>query len=334
MKAVQCLRVVEASAPAKVILFGEHFVVYGEPAIVLAIDKRAYVRATLRKDNQIYINSYSLKASGFFADECFQTEKGGKEAEKKLQPINIIVQKIQARINEKVGVNIEIKSSIPVAVGLGSSAAVAASVAAAVSKLLGITLSKEEIFKLAYEAERLVHGTPSGIDPAIATYGGALLFRRDEGFEPLQVEADVPLVVGNTEVQRSTGELVSLVRKRRDKYPAIMEPIIKLGGKITREAVKALGRGNLQVLGELMNINQALLSALGVSSEALERLIYAARDAGAFGAKLTGGGGGGCMIALTSGDKLKQVANALKRAGGTAFVARKTDKGVKIERQT
>jgi len=325
---------VEASAPAKVILFGEHFVVYGEPAIVLAIDKRAYTRATLRKDNRIYINSHDLEASGFFEGKRFQTEKGGKEAETRLLPIKTVVQKILAKTNEEIGVDVEIKSSIPVAVGLGSSAAVAASVAAAVSQLLDVALSQKDIFQLAYEAERFVHGTPSGIDPAISTYGGALLFRRDKGFEPLQVEADIPLVIGNTGMQRSTGKLVALVRKRRDCYPTIIEPVIKAGGEITRKAVEALKKGNFTTLGELMNINQALLSAVGVSNKALEQLIHAARNAGAFGAKLTGGGGGGCMIALASQNKLKQIADAIEKAGGAAFTARKTDEGVKIEQQT
>ncbi|MFQ6074239.1 MAG: mevalonate kinase [Candidatus Bathyarchaeia archaeon] len=325
---------VEASAPAKVILFGEHFVVYDEPAIVLAIDKRAHTRATLRRDNRIYIRSDDLKASGFFEGGRFQTEKGGKEAETKLQPIRTVIQKILAKSDKNIGVNVEIESLIPVAVGLGSSAAVAASVAAAVGQLLDVELSSKEIFQLAYEAERLVHGTPSGIDPAVATYGGALVYRKNEGFEPLQVEADIPLVIGNTGMQRSTGKLVALVRRRRNRYPTIIEPIIKAGGEITQKAVEALKRGDFATLGELMNINQALLSAVGVSNEALERLIHAAMNAGAFGAKLTGGGGGGCMVALASRGKLRQIAEAIEKAGGTAFTARKTDEGVRIEQKT
>jgi mevalonate kinase len=113
-----------------------------------------------------------------------------------------------------------------------------------------------------------------------------------------------------------------------------MEPVIKAGGEITQRAVEALKRGDFAALGELMNINQALLSAVGVSNEALERLIHAARNAGALGAKLTGGGGGGCMIALASRDKLRGIAEAIEKAGGAAFTARKTDEGVRIERQT
>jgi mevalonate kinase len=329
---VQPPRIAKASAPAKVILFGEHFVVYGEPAIVLAINKRVHVQAELREDNQIYINSHTLKTSGFFRADQFMAEKGEKpEAERKLQPLKVVVQRLLEKSNEKAGVNVEIKSFIPVAVGLGSSAAVAASVAAAVSQLLNITLSKKEIFQLAYEAERLVHGTPSGIDPAISTYGGVLWFQKDEGFKPLEIEADIPLVIGNTGVQRSTGNLVGLVRERWSRYPTIMRPIVKAGGEVVKQAVDALARGNLTVLGELMNINQALLSAIGVSSEPLEKLIQAAKKAGAYGAKLTGGGGGGCIIAIASRNKLERVADAIKKAGGQAFTVQKTDEGVKVE---
>jgi mevalonate kinase len=331
---VHQLRIVEASAPAKVILFGEHFVVYGEPAIVLAINKRAYAQAKPRKDNRIYINSHNLKASGFFKGQQFTAEKGGKEAERKLQPIKMIIQNILGKSNERTGIDVTIKSSIPVAVGLGSSAAVAVSVAAAVSQLLNVALSERDIFQLAYEAEQLVHGTPSGIDPAVSTYGGTLLFQKNKGFEPLHIDVDIPLVIGNTGIQRSTGKLVALVREKRDRYPTIIEPVIKAGGEIARKALSALKKGDLGTIGELMDINQALLSAVGVSSEPLERLIRAARSAGSYGAKLTGGGGGGCMIALARRNKLEQIADAIEKAGGQAFTAHKTDEGVKIERQT
>jgi mevalonate kinase len=184
---------------------------------------------------------------------------------------------------------------------------------------------------MAYESERLVHGTPSGIDPAIATYGGALQFQRGKDFVELDVQENIPLVIGNTKVERSTGELVANVRHIKENHPSIIDPIINIGGKIALDAVQALKSGNLQTVGELMNINHALLCAVGVSHEALERLVYAARKRGALGAKLTGGGGGGCMIALAKENRLKQVMTAIERAGGTAFEARKTDEGARIE---
>jgi mevalonate kinase len=179
----------------------------------------------------------------------------------------------------------------------------------------------------------LVHGTPSGIDPAIATYGGTLQFQRGKDFIPLNVETSIPLVIGNTKVERSTGELVAIVRRMKEHYPLVTNLIIRIGGKIALDAVEALKKDDHQTVGELMNINHALLGAVGVSHETLERLVYAARKAGSLGAKLTGGGGGGCMIALAETDKLKRVAKAIERVGGEAFTAQKTNEGVRVERE-
>lgn len=322
---------VVASAPGKVILFGEHFVVYGEPAIVMAIDKRAYALAETRKDRRIYINSKNLGISGVFVGESFEAKKGGREARIRLEPIRKAAQNVLNLAERKIGVSIEIRSAIPIAVGLGSSAAVITATATAVSKLLNANLSKKDVFHIAYEAERIVHGTPSGIDPTISTYGGTLLFSQDKDFKPLEVKGDIPLVIGDTGIERSTGEQVTIVRERKKQYPSIFNPIVEAGGKISSHAVKALKTGNLQELGKLMNINHALLNAVGVSNESLERLVYAARKAGALGAKLTGGGGGGCMIALSPSEKLGKVAEAIEQAGGTAFIAKKTNEGARVE---
>jgi mevalonate kinase len=324
-------KVVTVSAPAKVILFGEHFVVYGQPAVVLAIDKRAYVTAQLRKDDRIYIKSADLHVAGTFKGEKFVPQKGGTKARDKLEPVKNAAQLVLKKMGAKKGLNINIKSYIPISAGLGSSAAVATSTVMAIGSILGIELPKEQIFLMAYESERLVHGTPSGIDPAIATYGGTLQFQKGKDFIRLTVPAKVPLVIGNTEVTRSTGELVAAVRHMRDNHPIIIDPIMQIGGRVALLATEALKNGYLQNVGELMNINHALLCAVGVSHEALERLVYAARKGGALGAKLTGGGGGGCMVALAEDKKLKQVITAIWQAGGAAFEAQKTDEGVRIE---
>jgi mevalonate kinase len=322
---------VTASAPAKTILFGEHFVVYGEPAIALAIDRRVQASVELRADNRIYIDSPDLGFSGFFIEESFQPERGCQETQKKLEPVKVAIQRVLDRSERVSGVSVEIRSAIPMAAGLGSSAAVAAAVVVAVSRLLDVELSREEVSRIVYEAERFVHGTPSGIDPAISTHGGVLLFRKDRGFTPLDVKQDLPLVIGDTGLERFTGELVAMVRKRRRRYPSIFDSIMKTGGEIALRAVEALETRDLRTLGELMNINHALLCAIGVSNEPLERLVFAARKAGALGAKLTGAGGGGCMIALCLPEKTKPVREAIERAGGTAFLARKTGEGVRIE---
>ncbi|MEM3640727.1 MAG: mevalonate kinase [Candidatus Bathyarchaeia archaeon] len=323
---------VVASAPAKVILFGEHFVVYGEPAIVLAIDKRAYAKAELRDDKKLFLRSSNLNVAGFFENEDFKVEAGNpKEAKAKLEPLKCAVEKVLEIYGEKVGVNVEVNSTVPVAAGLGSSAAVASAVAAAVGTLLNAKITKEDIFRISYEAEKIMHGTPSGVDPAISTFGGALLFQMDTGFKPLNFKMDVPLVIGDTGVERLTRVQVSKVRSLRDRYPQIVDPIMRIAREIVLNAVKALQEGDLETVGDLMNFNHALLYGLGVSDESLEWLINAARKAGAYGAKLTGAGGGGCMMALANKDKLEKVLEAVQRAGGNAFLARKTDEGVRIE---
>jgi len=324
---------VTASAPAKLILFGEHFVVYGKPAIVMAINRRAYIKAKTRKDGKIHIRSVNLEISGLFENSKFTPISGGFEAKEKLEPIRVVAEKIFEKSGRKFGVDIEVDSKIPVAAGLGSSAAVAAAAAMALSRLADLEISKDEIFEITYEAEQLVHGTPSGIDPAITTYGGIILFKKDEKPRRLDVNYVLPLVVGDTGLERCTGDLVARVRRNREKYPSIIDPVIEAGGRTAERAVEALENADLETIGELMNINHSLLSAVGVSHERLDRLVNAARLAGALGAKLTGAGGGGCMIALAREEVLEHVALAIEQAGGIPFVAEKTAEGVRIERE-
>jgi mevalonate kinase len=170
------------------------------------------------------------------------------------------------------------------------------------------------------------------VDPAIATFGGTLLFQVDTGFKPLEVKTDIPLVIGNTGVERSTKIQVEKVRETMDSFPQIADPLRKAAREIVLRAVTALQENDLETLGRLMNINHALLYGIGVSDESLEWLTNAARKAGALGAKLTGAGGGGCMIALARPERLENVSEAIMRAGGSPFIAKKTDEGVKVER--
>ncbi len=321
----------QASAPAKVILVGEHFVVHGEPAIVLAIDKRARVTVERRSDRKIFIRSEEMGISGFFEKGKFYPKNGGEEAGRKLEPIYAVARDITQKCGVDVGINISIRSSIPIAAGLGSSAAVSVASAAALYSLFNSDKSKDNIFQAAFEAEKSIHGTPSGVDPAISTYGGILWYRKGEDIQRLKIDVDLPMVIGNTRKDRSTGELVAKVNNLRRRYPLIIGKVIKAGGEIVKRTVKALTEGDLKTVGELMNINHELLCALGVSSEELEKLVHAARNAGALGAKLTGAGGGGCMIALVSPEKLGDVAEAIEKAGGEALITRKADAGVIIE---
>lgn len=321
-----------ASAPAKIILFGEHFVVYDKPAVVLAIEKRAYVTTKTRPDEKIIIESRGMKISGAFSkDGAYQPIKGGFEAASKLKPIYIVAKKILFDANENVGLEITIDSSIPIAAGLGSSAAVAVASAAAIGRLLGLYLSKEKIFKVALEAEKLIHGNPSGVDPAISTYGGILTYCKSKGINRLDVNVNLPIVIGDTRVKRITGEMVSHVGRLRKRYPHLISKIMEAAEELVTLGIKALRNGDLETLGELMNLNHGLLCALGVSNGKIEKLIYAARKAGALGAKLTGAGGGGCIIALSRYANLESVANAIRNAGGDSYVTEIALDGVRIE---
>jgi mevalonate kinase len=322
-----------ASAPAKIILFGEHFVVYGEPAIVLAIDRRAFAKVEYRDDGILHFRSKNLDLAGYFEGNFFRIEQGDpKEGRIKFEPVKQAIESVMEKHGKKVGLNVEINSTVPVGAGLGSSAAVVTAATAATNELLGPKLSKEDIFRIAFEAEKFVHGTPSGIDPAISTFGGTLLFQMDTGFKPLEADVDIPLVIGDTGVERSTRAQVEKVRNVVDKFPRVAEPIMKAAREIVLRAIDAFKENDLEALGALMNMNHALLYGVGVSDESLEWLTNAARKAGALGAKLTGAGGGGCMIALAKDERLDQVMDAIQRAGGRPFVARKTDEGVRIER--
>ncbi len=321
----------KASAPAKVILLGEHFVVHGAPAIVLAIDRRATVTGKIRKDKKIWIKSKSLNCSGYFKNGRFYEKKHGEQIKKSLEPIYTIARKVMDIANLDIGVNLEIISTIPVAAGLGSSAAVAVASTAVLNRLFEIRLEKKDIFQIAFDAEKLVHGIPSGIDPAISTYGGILLYQKNREIQKICSEVPLQLIVGNTKMSRSTGEMVAHVKKLKNRYPLIFDSILKAESEIVSLSLEALKNCNLETLGELLNINHALLCALGVSNEFLDKMIYMSRKAGALGAKITGAGGGGCMIALARQGHAQSIVEAITQAGGEAFITNMTTEGVKYE---
>lgn len=320
-----------ASAPAKAILFGEHFVVYDRLAVVAAIDLRAHVSVRPRSDDKIVIKSSALELSGSFTLNGSYRPIGGSFGEIKLRPVYAVAKRVLEVAGVKAGLDITIESQIPIASGLGSSAAVVAAAATAVSSLLEVDLSKDDIFRLALEAEKIVHGNPSGVDPAASTYGGLLTYRRCEGVRKLKTSIDLPLILGDTRVRRETARMVKHVSELLRLYPGIMEGILEAGERVARMAVNALEAGDLKSLGRLMNINHALLYAIGVSSQAIEGLVWAARGAGALGAKLTGAGGGGCIIALAEPENRNRVAEAIRAAGGEPIIVGISYEGARVE---
>jgi mevalonate kinase len=317
-----------ASTPGKVILTGEHFVVYGEPAIVMAVDCFAKVIVEDRHDKYLYIKS-DLGFAGFYSKEGFKPESGGTEARTVLEPIRISAQAAIDQINNQTGLNILIQSEIPIAAGMGSSGALAVATVAAVGKLFNINFTNEELFNLSFAAESFVHKKPSGVDQAIAINGGLIVYQKDKGITPLKIMTEIPIVIGNTCEPRKTGDLVKAVKKRRERFPEILSSIIKASSQLTNNAIQALKYNDLKRLGELMNINHGLLVAIGVTNKTLDKYVHVALEAGALGAKLTGAGGGGCMVALTRLNNSRNIADAIKKIGGEPIIAKKVDEGVK-----
>jgi len=320
---------VEASAPGKVILFGEHSVVYRGPAVVLAIDKRARVIAKKRDDDKIFLDALNLGFSGYFVGDTYHPEQGEVWRGKRLAAFKVAAQSTMEHIGVESGLTLILRSEIPIAVGLGSSAAISVATVAAVGALLGGGLPKEEICSLAYEGERVVHGTPSGVDNNISTYGGILRYEKGVGFERFEVDRSPPFVIGNTRRKRSTRRMVEKVRTLKDRNPEILDGIIDSLGRLSHVGLTALLKSNLPKLGDLMNINHGLLAALGVSSPELDMMVHASRKAGALGAKLTGAGGGGCMIALAEQSTLRRVENAIRRKRGDPIRVNLSYEGVK-----
>lgn len=317
----------KASAPAKIILFGEHFVVYGNPAILASIDKRIEVMAKKAGDGKVTIRSDI--AAGEFDDSTFRLIEG-TNARAALEPLYFAARKALAVRKQKAGLEIEIKSDVPYGVGLGSSAAALVATIAAVDSLFG-TPDKKKICESAIEAERIIHKNSSGADCYVSAFGGLIHYSKGNGYRKVDSKTKLFLVIGDTGIKHNTGDLVSSVRKLKEANQMAFSGLMSQSKDICNQALSSLGSGNIEHLGMLMNENQLLLERLGVSHEKADELIDVARRAGALGAKITGAGGGGAIIALAaSKEESERVAAAIKENGHSAFEVEIDPKGLVI----
>lgn len=299
-----------ASAPAKLILCGEHAVVYGRPAIAVPLsDVRAYARV-----------APGAPGSGlrFIAPDLGEHWSA---AEQPGHPLSELARAVLARLGVgSADLTITLRSAIPIASGMGSGAAIGTALVRALAGWLGVALSPDEVAALVYASERRYHGTPSGIDNTVVAYERAIWFVRREPaplIEPLTIGAPLTLLVGDTGVRSATRLPVGAVRAQWQadlpRYEALFDQV----GDLVAQARSALATGDAPLLGRLLDANQALLEQIGVSSPELERLVAAARAAGALGAKLSGAGWGGVMLALVTPETRERVAEALRSAGAT-----------------
>ena len=294
------------TAPGKIILFGEHAVVYGKPAIAIPV---AGMRATAWSEpgeEGITINAMDIK----------KKYKLGSDNQ-----FSVLAQSILSISDEnEPNLTINLTSKLPQGSGMGSSAATSTAVCRALSGYLGVNLAENEISELVFEAEKIVHGTPSGIDNTVVAYEMPVYFvkgKKPRTFDPGNI---FRLVIGDTGIEASTKKTVANVRKAWKKEPRLMEGYFDEIEKVTRNGKIAVEKGDRELVGELMDENHKLLNSIGVGHKSLEKLIDIADEEGALGAKLTGGGGGGNMVALAEDKKSqKKIYDAITEAGYRAY---------------
>jgi len=334
-----------SSAPGKVYLFGEHAVVYGEPAIPCAIERRATVSVETRDDDHVRVEAEDLSLDGFAVEYAGSTDDR-PDVDVPAPLVEAAMGYIDAAVEQArdaadapdAGFDIAVESEIPLGAGLGSSAAVTVAGIDAATRELGSPLAPEAVADRAYRAEAAVqNGQASRADTFCSAVGGAV---RVEGDDCRRVDApDLPIVVGFDGGAGDTGELVAGVRALKEQYDFAADTVGTIGD-IVRTGERFLdpdasdSAADLDVeeriaeVGRLMDFNHGLLESLGVSSRSLDSMVWAAREAGAHGAKLTGAGGGGCIAAL---DPTPETLTALQFTPGCeeAFRAELTADGVR-----
>lgn len=310
-----------ASAPAKTILFGEHSVVYGEPAIAGAVNKRAYVEIKESETDKSILRSYDLN----FEVELDTENKKYTLIRGKPGIIRYILEAFH-RVHDHSPIEMTLSSQVPIGSGLGSSAAVTVATLAALYRYHNIRFNKKSLAHDAHMVEEAVQGVASPLDTLVSTYGGLVYLSRNKKVERFKINFDAPFVVGYTTKHGNTGKMVKDVRHLKDNNPKIINPVITAMGNLTNYAKQAILKGDIEKIGELMNINHGFLDVIGVNTLELSRMVYNAREAGAIGSKITGAGGGGSIIALCPG-KSEEVAREIAKDDNVLNV-RFTKKGV------
>jgi len=296
---------ITVSAPGKVILFGEHAVVYGQPALAAPVpDIRATASATPGEAG------HGLTIHALDIDVTLSL------AEAAAHGLTLMARTTLDWLGEdEPDIAISVHSEIPIAGGLGSGAAVSAALGRVLCRTFGRDIAPEDLSRLVYEVEKYHHGTPSGIDNTVVCYERPVYFVKGQTPEPFTIGHPFHLLIGDTGIPSPTRETVGAVRAAWQADHARYETLFERVGSLSETAQQAIAQGRINELGPLMDENQHLLEEMGASSPELERLIHAAREAGANGAKLSGGGGGGNMIALAAPSRLDTIERALLAAG-------------------
>ena len=322
------MKKIKISAPGKLMLFGEHAVVYNRPCIVTAVDQRMNVWIETGLGKTLEIEAPEVGITGYTKNLNDLDKKTAMP--KGVLFLEMAVKNFYNKYRLDSGLKITTKSEFSSTFGFGSSSAVTASTIKGLSELFKIELSKKELFDLAYKTVLDVQGAGSGFDLAATIWGGITYFvTGGKKIIPMKIK-NLPLVIGYTGIKADTPTLIRQVNLLYEKHPKLINGVFDSISFLTEEAKKALVKKDFRNAGQLMNFNQGFLEVLSVSTPKLSRLIYAAREAGAYGAKLSGAGGGDCMIALT-GQKNKIAIEKSIRKNGGKVISVKIGKGIQVE---
>lgn len=308
------MKQISVAVPGKLMLMGEHAVVYGRPCIVTAVDQRMRVSVGMRDDAIFTLEAPEVNITGY---QKPMTEVGKGEIPKEARFAEVAAANFISQYKIDAGINITIQANFSAKFGFGSSSAVTVGVIKGLSELTGIKLSDKELFDLSYKTVLDAQGKSSGFDVAAAIYGGTIYFLTGgKTIEALPADG-MNLVVGYSGIKADTVSMINLVAEKMKNYQDGVNKIFDGIGKLVDDAKQAmLEKDRMRRLGTLIDYNQSYLEDLGVSTDKLNNMITAAQKAGALGAKLSGAGGGDCMIALTSAENKLKVSQAIQDAGG------------------
>ena len=307
-----------ASAPAKIILFGEHFVVHGTKAILAAIDKRVTVTTIFTENKTIKINSElgTIEVPVLSSHEDVKTE---------LKPFVYLANKIINSEQNVNGLEITIDSDIPIGVGLGSSSACCVAAAASISELFN-KLSSEEILNLSIEAEKTIFPNTSGADCTVCTYGGMIEYEQSSGTRKIESTFQINLVIVNSMIPHNTKNSVERVSKFKENDEKRFSQLCDLENGLIDEVITAMKNNDSTTLGLKMSENQKYLEEIQISNDTLRNMINSLNQI-SLGSKITGAGDGGCIIALVQDDNMDKVP-ALLGKDKECFSAKIDTKGV------
>ncbi len=299
-----------AEAPSKAIITGEHFVVHGSWALAAALPRRVRVE---------------MRAAPAF--RVVSDKFGG--GSRQLLPVSRVVESMARDFGATPSVSVSISSDVPGGAGLGSSAATMVAVAAAFSKFNSLGLRIEEVVRCAMVGEQNIHGRPSGIDPTVCAYGGVVLFRTGSPPKKLTLEGSRSLILSYSGMKRQTRGQIGRVSRMKNKYPGMFSTLAGGISELSIDASEKLRAGDMQGLGILLTLNHAVLMSLGVSNGTLDGMVDLLLSMGSYGAKLTGAGGGGSVLAVAPEAKEKSIVSGLTARGFETFRVSVPAEGVK-----